>query len=302
MGRGGGESEALFGFHVKGAAVRKGSESEWTSHGEDNDVELTDAEDLPATQDAAPPIAQSPAFKYIDAKFLRLSTQAFARQSYGLPLTEADTDTICAEAQTYLEKYHILGRPASDPSATLIVSCWLNHRLGFFKALGLTKVYIYPPQKLLVGFGISAEQLDYEAWRRRVEEESQSNARTVMAPKFAAGVMTPQLGQFLNAINGFVKEQNETSLAEYLVIEPPFNPTYQQMIQELQQAYPKGSEEALEEKCSKSLTVASNGLNGSATWTMFIKFMAQYLSYLRDVDADPNKYLETYELLYELQK
>ncbi|KAF2173899.1 hypothetical protein M409DRAFT_62124 [Zasmidium cellare ATCC 36951] len=114
--------------------------------------------------------------------------------------------------------------------------------------------------------------------------------------------MTPKLGQFLNAINGFVKEQNESGLADFLVIEPPFNQTYLEMVEEVRQAYPKGSEEALEEKCTKSLTVASNGLNGSASWTMFIKFMAQYLSYLRDVDADPNKYLETYELLYELQK
>ncbi|KAK4498233.1 hypothetical protein PRZ48_010890 [Zasmidium cellare] len=123
-----------------------------------------------------------------------------------------------------------------------------------------------------------------------------------MAPNFAAGALTPQMGQFLNAINGFLKEQNETALADFLVIEPPFNPTYQEMIQEVRQAYPKGSEDALEDKCAKALTVASQGLNGSANWTMFVKFMAQYLAYLRDVDSDPERYLETYELLYELQK
>lgn len=287
---------------MKGTAERRKSESKWTSHGEDEDIELTDAEDWSGEQGTDSLIAQSPAFKHIEANFLRVSAQTFAQQLFGLSLTDSDIDFICAEAASYLEKFHILGRPTSDNSATLLVSSWFTHRLGPFKALGQTKFYSPSPQKLLAGLGISGEQLDYEAWREKVEEEAQPNARRVMAPNFAAGVMTPQLGQFLNAINGFVKEQNETSLAEYLVIEPPFNPTYQQMIQELQQAYPKGSEEALEEKCSKSLTIASNGLNGSATWTMFIKFMTQYLSYLRDVDADPNKYLETYELLYELQK
>lgn len=287
---------------MKGAAKRWRSESEWTSHGEKEDIELTDAEDLSEAQDTDPLAVQSPAFKHIDLALLRAAAQTFAQQVYGIHLAELDVDIICAEAQTYLEKYHILGRPTNDTAATLLVTCWFNRRLASFEALGNTKVYIFPPQKLLARLGISSEHLDYEEWRKKVEEETQPHTRKVMAPNFAAGIMTPQLGQFLNAINGFVKEQNETSLAEYLVIEPPFNPTYQQMIQELQQAYPKGSEDALEEKCSKSLTVASNGLNGSATWTMFIKFMTQYLSYLRDVDADPNKYLETYELLYELQK
>ena len=111
---------------------------------------------------------------------------------------------------------------------------------------------------------------------------------------------TPLLGQFLVAINGFIQVQNEGSLADYIVLEPPFGEHYMRMIQELKQAYPRGSEDALEEKCSQSLKAAREGADGMP-WTPFIKFMVQYLGYLRDVDADPTKYLQTYNLLSELQ-
>ena len=111
---------------------------------------------------------------------------------------------------------------------------------------------------------------------------------------------TPLLGQFLVAVNGFISVRNENGLADYLALEPPFGQHYIRMIDELKSAYPKGSEAALEEKCSQSLKAAREGAEGSP-WTPFIKFMVQYLGYLRDVDADPNKYLHTYELLSELQ-
>ncbi len=111
---------------------------------------------------------------------------------------------------------------------------------------------------------------------------------------------TPLLGQFLVAINGFIGVRNESALADYLVLEPPFGDHYTRMIEELKDAYPRGSEEALEEKCSQGLKAARDGADGTP-WTPFVKFMVQYLGYLRDVDADPNKYLQTYEHLSELQ-
>lgn len=111
---------------------------------------------------------------------------------------------------------------------------------------------------------------------------------------------TPLLGQFLVAINGFIQVRNESQLNDYLVLEPPFRDHYTRMIQELKQTYPKGNEDLLEEKCSQGLGAAREGADGTP-WTPFVKFMVQYLGYLRDVDADPNKYLHTYELLSELQ-
>ena len=112
---------------------------------------------------------------------------------------------------------------------------------------------------------------------------------------------TPTLGQFLVAVDGFVQARNEEQLADYLALEPPFGGLYQTMIGELQRAYPKGREDALEDYCSRNLRQAKEGAEG-ATWTPFVRFMAQYLAYLRDVDADPSKYLDTYNLLSELQQ
>lgn len=112
---------------------------------------------------------------------------------------------------------------------------------------------------------------------------------------------TPVLGQFLVQVNGFIQARNEKSLSDWLALEPPFNQQYNAMIQELQATCPKGSEEALEQRCTQALKAATEGDDGSP-WTAFIKFMAQYLAYLRDVSADASKYLETYELLSELQQ
>jgi nuclear mRNA export protein PCID2/THP1 len=124
-------------------------------------------------------------------------------------------------------------------------------------------------------------------------------AKHSSAEESPADMGTPLLGQFLVAINGFISVRNERSLSDYFVLEPPFGEQYVRMIEELKRAYPKGSEEVLEEKCAQSLKAAREGADGTP-WTPFIKFMVQYLGYLRDVDADPNKYLHTYELLSEL--
>lgn len=114
---------------------------------------------------------------------------------------------------------------------------------------------------------------------------------------------TPLLGQYLVAINGFIQARNESSLAEWIALEPPFNNHYQGMIQELHQTYPKGTgDTALEQKCSHALRAAGEGDNDGGSWSGFIKFMVQYLAYLRDVSADASKYLDTYELLSELQQ
>ncbi|KAM0696650.1 hypothetical protein Q7P36_003899 [Cladosporium allicinum] len=115
-----------------------------------------------------------------------------------------------------------------------------------------------------------------------------------------ASMATPTLGQFLNQVNGFIKARNEVHLADWLVLEPPFGTIYAQLIEELRRVYPKHKESALEEKCAQSLKAAQEGDQGS-NWTSFTRFMVQYLGYLRDVSPDPSAYLETYNLLRELQ-
>lgn len=135
-------------------------------------------------------------------------------------------------------------------------------------------------------------------WSQDVWEESHGKG------KQKATMSTPMLGQFLNAINGFIKAQNEAQISDWLVLEPPFGPTYHTLIAELRQAFPKpdnGKEDALEQRCAQSLKAAEEGDQG-ASWTQFVRFMAQYLAYLRDVSADQSEYLRTYELLGELQR
>jgi hypothetical protein len=115
-----------------------------------------------------------------------------------------------------------------------------------------------------------------------------------------ANMATPTLGQFLTQVNGLIIARNESSLADWLVLEPPFGTTYLQMIEELRRVYPKDKESALEERCAQSLKAAQEGDQGS-NWTSFTRFMVQYLGYLRDVSSDASAYLETYNLLRELQ-
>ncbi|KAK1084130.1 hypothetical protein LTR48_005737 [Friedmanniomyces endolithicus] len=81
---------------------------------------------------------------------------------------------------------------------------------------------------------------------------------------------TPLLGQFLVQVNGFVQARNETGLADWIALEPPFNEQYGGMIREIQNAYPRGSEDAMEKRCSSALKAAVEGDDGSP-WTAFIK-------------------------------
>jgi hypothetical protein len=142
--------------------------------------------------------------------------------------------------------------------------------------------------------------LDYSG--EQPDDQDQQTFIPRGSPKMANNANTPLVGQFLVAINGFIIAQNVNEIRSYFVLEPPFSGHYVQMIAELRRAYPRGGDDALlEQKCSAALSTAREGVDGSPTWTPFIRFMAQYLGFLRDVDSDPSKYLETWKLLSELQ-
>ncbi|KAF2807743.1 uncharacterized protein BDZ99DRAFT_522363 [Mytilinidion resinicola] len=110
---------------------------------------------------------------------------------------------------------------------------------------------------------------------------------------------TPVLDKFLGEVDRIVRDKNGVELQAFLVIEPPFNSLYEAMIAEMRKIYPKGKEGALEQRCSRMLKEAGEDAEG-ATWTIFVKFMANYLSFIRDVD--PSNLLETYNILSELQQ
>lgn len=117
-----------------------------------------------------------------------------------------------------------------------------------------------------------------------------------------SGIMndpTPTLTRFLTEAGQLTREGDELRMRDYLIIEPkPEYPhIYMTMIAELRQAYPKGSEDALEDRCGTLLPLAREGVDG-ASWTAFIKFMVQYFVFIRDFNKD--NLLDTYTMLSEL--
>lgn len=181
------------------------------------------------------------------------------------------------ERDVFCEINHLLGRPLKEV-ITEACAAWTTILV---KAKGLKKDH-----NLVSDWPIASASF---------LEQPQPPAHTNMVT-----AATPMLGQFLNQVNGFITARNEAKLAEWLALEPPFNPSHLQMIEELRRVFPKEKEAALEERCAQNLKAAQEGDQGS-NWTSFTRFMVQYLGYLRDVSPDPSAYLDTYNLLRELQ-
>ncbi|KAG9543781.1 hypothetical protein KCU79_g17344, partial [Aureobasidium melanogenum] len=115
---------------------------------------------------------------------------------------------------------------------------------------------------------------------------------------------TPTLDQFLSEINRITLSKDSFQLSQYLVIEPPYAPSYNTIINELRKVFPKGSDTdaALEKKITKAVKVIDGGDDVEvASWSAFSRFMVLYFGFLRDVDV--GNLLETFGLLSEvLQK
>ncbi|KAF2147149.1 uncharacterized protein K452DRAFT_217460 [Aplosporella prunicola CBS 121167] len=115
---------------------------------------------------------------------------------------------------------------------------------------------------------------------------------------------TPTIDQFLSEVGRIVKSKNGAMLQDYLVLEPhggQYPAIYTSMINEVRQVYPKGAEDALEDRCSRALPELQE-LDDGSSWTAFIRFIAQYLTFLRDIDVQnlDKTQLEAYNLLSEL--
>lgn len=132
--------------------------------------------------------------------------------------------------------------------------------------------------------------------------QNQKARRSEERPAIASTMQSSStlvLDKFLEETNNILLDKNGEKLQSYLVIEPPFNDPYNTMIAQIRQAFPKGSEDALEEKCNRKLTAAQEDSDGSS-WAAFVKFIANYFVFIRDVDA--GNLLDTYNLLSELQQ
>lgn len=111
---------------------------------------------------------------------------------------------------------------------------------------------------------------------------------------------TPTTITFLTEISKLLAQKDSQKLAQFLIIEPPYPGSYDNIIQELRRAHPKGSPndvDTLEAKVSAQLSSLRDP-DGGSSWAAFVKFMGVYLAFLRDVDV--GNLLETYNLLSDL--
>jgi hypothetical protein len=113
---------------------------------------------------------------------------------------------------------------------------------------------------------------------------------------------TRTLDQFLSEINRITLSKDSALLSTYLVIEPPYAPSYNTIISELRTTYPKSAESdtALEKKIVRVVKVIDGGNDDVevASWSAFSRFMVLYFGFLRDVDV--GNLLETFGLLSEV--
>ena len=110
----------------------------------------------------------------------------------------------------------------------------------------------------------------------------------------------PTVDKLLGEVSQIVKEGNGAKLQDYLVIEPPFNQLYSQIIAELRQAYPNSaSREALEKKCTSFIPEYEESENGGSR-ASFITFLVKYFAFIRDVNIE--NLVETHDMLKALVK
>ena len=113
---------------------------------------------------------------------------------------------------------------------------------------------------------------------------------------------TPTLDQFLSEINRITLTKDSAQLSSYLVIEPPYAPSYNTIISELRKVFPKGGidvDSTLEKKIIKAVKVIEGGDDPEvASWSAFSRFMVLYFGFLRDVNV--GNLLETFGLLSEV--
>jgi hypothetical protein len=107
------------------------------------------------------------------------------------------------------------------------------------------------------------------------------------------------------AVNIAVQAHDAEQLRQIVLIEPPFPPDHEQLIQSLQENWPDDDDEAddqLEELIKRVVpeTAESEDDDGRPiqSWSSMVTFLIDWMAFLRDVD--PNNLLEVYEALSDL--
>ena len=107
------------------------------------------------------------------------------------------------------------------------------------------------------------------------------------------------IDKFLGEIIRILLAKNGEQLQQYLILEPPLPPLYNQIVSELKQVYPASSQTLLEAKC-KSFIPEKDEEEVGGSRIPFISFMVKYFSFLRDVNVD--NLVETHDMLKALLK
>ena len=105
------------------------------------------------------------------------------------------------------------------------------------------------------------------------------------------------LDEFLNAVRDPVQRKDAERLRDILQVEPPLDESYNQVINELRNRYPKGNDEGLSHICDD---LAPPHPEGGSSWGAFGEVIRRYLVFLRDLDL--NSYLNIFNSLKSLLK
>jgi hypothetical protein len=109
------------------------------------------------------------------------------------------------------------------------------------------------------------------------------------------------LYRFCTEINSILVAGNGEQLAEYLPIEPPYPPAYDDLVEEVMKDYPWewvpwDKNDPLDERLAELLPEAGEDEAGS--WTSMVKFISAWLSFLQIVDL--TDLVDVYEALCAL--
>ena len=110
---------------------------------------------------------------------------------------------------------------------------------------------------------------------------------------------TATIDKFLGELARILREKNGAQLQDYMVLEPPLPPLYNQIVSELKQTYPIFNQAPLENKVKDFIPEYEEGDDGGSN-ASFLAFVTKYLSFLRDVNVE--QLVETHDMLKSLLK
>jgi hypothetical protein len=109
------------------------------------------------------------------------------------------------------------------------------------------------------------------------------------------------------AVNDAIKARNALQLASIVLLEPPFPPDYEELIQSLRTNYPSNatnSEDRLDQLVRKIVTETAEYQDEQGKpvqgWNAMVTFLVGWMTFLRDLDMD--NLLHTYQQLKDLQE